>query len=60
VLVHDELVVALGGEVEGADNDANRSEDENGPRRSHEVEARVEVPAVPKAGVVVVEEGLGV
>jgi hypothetical protein len=60
VLVIDELVVALGGEVEGAGDDANRGEDKNGPRRSDEVEARVEVPAVPEAGVVVVEEGLRV
>lgn len=57
VFVVDELVVALGGQVEGAGDYAKRGEDQDGPRGGDKVEAGVKVPAVPEAGVVVVEEG---
>jgi hypothetical protein len=60
VLVEEELVVALSREVQRAGDDTDRCEDKNGPRGGDEVEARIEVPAVPEAGVVVVQEGLGV
>lgn len=60
MFVVDELVVALGGQVEGAGDYAKRGEDQDGPRGGDKVEAGVKVPAVPEAGVVVVEEGLGV
>jgi hypothetical protein len=58
VVVGDELVVALGGQVEGGQPDADGGQDEEGPGEGDEVEARVEVPAVPEAGVVVEEVGL--
>jgi hypothetical protein len=59
VFVLNELVVAFGGEVQRGGDDAEGSEDEDGPGGGHEVEACVEVPAVPEAGVVVVEVSLG-
>lgn len=49
LFVDDELVVALGGEVDGAGDYAERGEDEDGPGGGDEVEAGVEVPAVPEA-----------
>jgi hypothetical protein len=58
VLIYDKLVVAFGGEVERGCDDADGRQNEDRPRGGDEMEARVEVPAVPKVGVVVVEEGL--
>jgi hypothetical protein len=58
VFVENEFVVAFGREVERGSNDADGCEDQNGPGRGGEVEGCVQVPAVPEAGVVVVEVGL--
>ena len=60
VVIGYQLVVALRGQVECAGDDAESGEDEDGPGGGDEVEARVEVPAGPEAGVVVEEVGLGV
>jgi hypothetical protein len=60
VLVRNELVIALGWEVHGAEDDTEGNEEEDDPRGSDEVKARVELPAIPEARVVVVEGGLGV
>jgi hypothetical protein len=53
-----EIVVALGGQIQSAGDDAEGGNDEYRPRGRDEVEAGIELPAVPEAGVVVEEEGL--
>jgi hypothetical protein len=58
LLVGNELVVALGGQIECAGDDAERDEEEYGPRGGEEVEAGVEVPGGGEAGGVVEEVGL--
>jgi hypothetical protein len=57
-VVYDELVVALGGEVERGSDDADGRQEEDGPGRGNEVEAGVEMPVLPEMGVVVVQVGL--
>ena len=56
--VGNELVVALGREVDGGCCDSQRSERQEGPARSAERPREVEVPAIPESLVVVEEEGL--
>jgi len=55
--VGNELVVALGREVDGGCCDSQRSERQEGPARSAERPREVEVPAIPESLVVVEEEG---
>jgi hypothetical protein len=59
LLVENQVVVALGRQVQRTGDDAEGGDDEDDPGGGDEVEARVEVPAVPEALVVVVEVSLG-